>query len=766
MSVHPARPPFIEIPNRRIFMLVVFLRACFMCTLLVLINHLIPLGTSLRLLMPAVGCGVIVGSVLAFSTLRTRGFLSLLLAAYLIFHLLRIFAAWIPFASPELVLRPFVIFEHLGLALFAFGFATALSWIFWRHRQASTLEILCLGALAVTLLAGHRNYNFQNPQLLSSLAWDFGLQPLTALVAAGLIILAFVPGYLLAISPPGRPQQLPVGRARWRTLLSSRDLRAVWRTPADNTVIRVGDQVQRGRPAWPWVIALLILVFGGIAGISRGVFLYYSREALSRTANGVGQEKGEGLSPLTFHSALGSSNQPAAVVRLEGDYRENPYSPMLYLREGALSEFAGNEMTQAAREFDQDVSGIDPGSNYQGTEDATLLQRVPVVQSVYLLTEHKTAFTLDYPLSINQLKLPEDKRFRAGYRAYSIAPGWVLDSIADLETGDPRWSQQVREHYLKPHPDPRYRELAEKIVRDAPSNVQKSGAISEYLSKNATYTLTPNHDVKDGEDPVVPFLFGDMRGYCVHFAHATVYMLRALGIPARIGTGYLTDLSQSKDGHILLRMSDRHAWAEVYVAGRGWLPFDTQPEKVESHADTQIDMKLLEELMGILGPGEEILPNKTIEAEAGIEPPSVSYLPDRSLIYMLAALLLILLSVAKLYMRYGWALTSDPRTRLRRSYASIVSLLCDLGLERRFGETREEFRERASRRFGPDLLRLTALVNALKYAPGGVTTVDRRAVDALRSADRKLVRRTAKWRHALGWFNPASLVLIFSRSRW
>ena len=35
------------------------------------------------------------------------------------------------------------------------------------------------------------------------------------------------------------------------------------------------------------------------------------------------------------------------------------------------------------------------------------------------------------------------------------------------------------------------------------------------------------------------FLFGNFTGYCVHSAHASVYLWRSLGLPARIGTGYL-----------------------------------------------------------------------------------------------------------------------------------------------------------------------------------------------------------------------------------
>ena len=104
--------------------------------------------------------------------------------------------------------------------------------------------------------------------------------------------------------------------------------------------------------------------------------------------NGVGQNNESGESPLGFHSAIGKTNQPAALVRLEGDYRENPWAPMLYLREGSLSGFNGKEMVISSNAFDQDVPRIKPGQPYISTEQEPGENRKKVVHSVYLLTKH------------------------------------------------------------------------------------------------------------------------------------------------------------------------------------------------------------------------------------------------------------------------------------------------------------------------------------------------------------------------------------------
>jgi hypothetical protein len=255
-----------------------------------------------------------------------------------------------------------------------------------------------------------------------------------------------------------------------------------------------------------------------------------------------------------------------------------------------------------------------------------------------------------------------------------------------------------------------------------------------------------------------------MRGYCVHFAHATVYMLRSLGIPSRIATGYLTDMSQAIDGHILLRMSDRHAWAEVYIRGKGWVPFDTQPEKVESHAETQVDMKLLEELMGMLDPGEEILPDKTLDGEKNVYEEVRVWYPRPE--YLAAGLVLVFLFfiLIKIYLRYGWILRSSPEGKLSSSYLAVASILCDLGFKRLPGETRAEFKKRILSKMGAGNFSLTESLNFLNYSP--VFNVDSQSINNLRRNDLgsfKTLSFKSKLRSVL---NPSSIIAFITGHRW
>jgi transglutaminase-like putative cysteine protease len=101
-------------------------------------------------------------------------------------------------------------------------------------------------------------------------------------------------------------------------------------------------------------------------------------------------------------------------------------------------------------------------------------------------------------------------------------------------------------------------------------------ALTTYLQKHYRYTLEIGH-VPPGRDPVDWFLFDVKLGYCEQFATAEVMMLRSLGIPARLATGYATGDYNPILNQAIVRERDAHAWVEVWFANHGWVPFDPTP---------------------------------------------------------------------------------------------------------------------------------------------------------------------------------------------
>ena len=114
----------------------------------------------------------------------------------------------------------------------------------------------------------------------------------------------------------------------------------------------------------------------------------------------------------------------------------------------------------------------------------------------------------------------------------------------------------------------RVRDLARKLTRGAATVEGKVSAIEDYLHAHQRYRLdSPVPD--DDEDAVDDFLFESHEGFCEHFASAEAVLLRAVGVPARLVTGFAGG-SREGTGRVL-RGSDAHAWVQVHVGDGRWL---------------------------------------------------------------------------------------------------------------------------------------------------------------------------------------------------
>jgi hypothetical protein len=89
-----------------------------------------------------------------------------------------------------------------------------------------------------------------------------------------------------------------------------------------------------------------------------------------------------------------------------------------------------------------------------------------------------------------------------------------------------------------------------------------------------------------GKEPVDDFLFNTKRGFCEHYASSFVFLMRAAGVPARIVTGYQGGEINPNGNYLIVRQSDAHAWAEVWLQDKGWMRVDptaaVSPNRIES----------------------------------------------------------------------------------------------------------------------------------------------------------------------------------------
>ena len=124
--------------------------------------------------------------------------------------------------------------------------------------------------------------------------------------------------------------------------------------------------------------------------------------------------------------------------------------------------------------------------------------------------------------------------------------------------------------------NPRTNALAAEIRRD-PRYARADGAalvdvvIGRLRTGGYTYTLEPG---VFGINTADEFWFDRKQGFCEHIASSFVVLMRGLGVPARIVTGYQGGELNAVDGFWTVRQSDAHAWAEVWLLDRGWVRVD------------------------------------------------------------------------------------------------------------------------------------------------------------------------------------------------
>lgn len=120
--------------------------------------------------------------------------------------------------------------------------------------------------------------------------------------------------------------------------------------------------------------------------------------------------------------------------------------------------------------------------------------------------------------------------------------------------------------------NPRTLQLARTMRGRVNSDRAYVDAVLELLRKGGfVYSLTPpllNYDSVDD------FLFNTRSGFCGHYASAFVTLMRGAGVPARVVTGYLGGEWNPIGDYFVVRQSDAHSWAEVWLEGRGWTRVD------------------------------------------------------------------------------------------------------------------------------------------------------------------------------------------------
>jgi len=275
-----------------------------------------------------------------------------------------------------------------------------------------------------------------------------------------------------------------------------------------------------------------------------------------------------------------TSSRPIMHIRI---WSAQAVGPMKW-RGAALSDFDGKRWTNPSRRAE-----MIPVEN-EHVVLAPIGLRPPGRRINYRVDlealENDTLFFAGTPetldLRARALYRYEASSFRLGH---ATPPGFHYDAFSLLDD-PPETSPAVfpppvlplasRELYLQlPTLDRRIAELARNFASGATSDLARTRSIERHLRSDYSYTLElPDREMAD---PLANFLFARRKGHCEYFASSMAVMLRSLGIPARLATGFQSGVYNPVSDLWLIRASDAHSWVEAWIPGYGWKTFDPTP---------------------------------------------------------------------------------------------------------------------------------------------------------------------------------------------
>jgi hypothetical protein len=284
---------------------------------------------------------------------------------------------------------------------------------------------------------------------------------------------------------------------------------------------------------------------------------------------------------------------------------------------------------------------------------------------------------------------------------------------------------------------PRIAALAREVTAGTADPAVATRTLTEYLRREFKYTLSLERTTT--LEPLEEFLFTRRAGNCEYFASALAVMLRSLGIPARVVTGFQRGEWNPYGEYFLVRMSDAHAWVEAHVGEAGWVTFDPSPRDERFHAvwagaNLFLDALRLRWHRYIVSwsSRDQLAAAATVRQAAKDWWNWREQWPHWRLPWTWPVLLSAAGVIAWVLWRHGWT-ASGRRVRVPDFYRQALRTLARRGLRPRPGETAREFAARVGgRRASPDVgfERITAVYEGVRFGARQLTPSERAEIQA------------------------------------
>lgn len=277
------------------------------------------------------------------------------------------------------------------------------------------------------------------------------------------------------------------------------------------------------------------------------------------------------------------SQSSALAFRVIADMYQLPNRQQLYWRALVLDQYDGRTWTSSF--FNQQLKTASSASRY--------------VDYQYLPADEQSNWIMGLEYSIPQeryLQLYQDDSIRPSKlikRNQAIQMQWLGRTTSEpIVLSTKQFELNTR--YGKTQ-DPEAQQLAHQLFEQSQNQPEEyiQTVLNWYRKNGFVYTLTPG---TLGGDRIDQFLFYSRKGFCEHYASSFVMLMRFVGIPARVVTGYQGGQLAIDGQSWEVRQLDAHAWSEVYIDGK-WKRIDPTAMIAPQRIDTGMQDYLAQDQM-------------------------------------------------------------------------------------------------------------------------------------------------------------------------
>lgn len=291
---------------------------------------------------------------------------------------------------------------------------------------------------------------------------------------------------------------------------------------------------------------------------------------------------------------LAQSTAPAFRVRFDGPA---PPRDQWYWRGNTLSRFDG-ETWRA--EYNSRNAFAWPRNASLPAADSAVYDYTVILEK----TGQQWLYFLDWPVQINA----EQSRLLPDARSARVRPVNNVFRYSAVSAERVLWQQQqstVKDNLALPSSGNQALRVwaRDRYQQSASDQAFVDDLLSVIRQEDFYYTLRPS--TYPGADSIQNFWLGERRGFCEHYASAVAFILRSVGIPARIVGGYLGGTYVPSGDYIQVRQLEAHAWVEAWIDDR-WQRIDPTAAVAPNRVEMNLDELFLSSQPGDLSVGTRL----------------------------------------------------------------------------------------------------------------------------------------------------------------